>query len=193
MSKENNDTIKGEDSPFGGNFVKDGKVYIMGNFDGTITNDVIPELMKLIEKKKEERNAVIEIFINSHGGYGDQLLALISVLNIAKATGIAIVTYNLGIAYSCGSILAIHGDHRLMASHATNLMHLGCCGGINSTFEQLERNTKRQKKWLNQIVQWYVERTKLSKTKILEYLKDDCCYFDAKECLKYGLCDEIIK
>lgn len=193
MSKENNDIIKGEDSPFGGNFVKDGKVYIMGNFDGTITNDVIPELMKLIEKKKEERNAVIEIFINSHGGYGDQLLALISVLNIAKATGIAIVTYNLGIAYSCGSILAIHGDHRLMASHATNLMHLGCCGDINSTFEQLERNTKRQKKWLNQIVQWYVERTKLSKTKILEYLKDDCCYFDAKECLKYGLCDEIIK
>lgn len=195
MSKEdkNNDMLKGETSPFGGNFVKDGKVYIMGEFDGSISYEVIPEMMKLIEKKKEERHPVIEIFINSHGGYGDQLQALISLIQIAKANGIAIATYNMGIANSCASILAIHGDHRLMTSHATNLMHLGQTGDYNSTFSQLDRNTKRQKKWFNQIVQWYVDHTKLSKAKILEYLKDDCCYFDAKECLKYGLCDEIIK
>ena len=52
-------------------------------------------------------------------------MGLISVIDIAKSHGIKIVTYNIGVAYSCGSMLSILGDYRIMHKYATNLPHLG--------------------------------------------------------------------
>lgn len=176
----------------GENFVKNDRVYILGSFDDSISQRVIPEFVSLIEKKRTERFAQIEIFINSYGGYGHVLLSLLSVISIAKMWGIKIITYNLGAAHSCGSILFIHGDTRRMFKYATSVMHLGCNGEHWTTFEQLDRVTVTSKKWFNTIVEWYANNTRMKKSQIIKVLKDDKFSMDAKQCLKYGFCDEII-
>lgn len=174
------------------NFVKDGTVYILGPFDDSIARKVIPDLVKLIEFKKSQRDPQIDIYINSFGGYSHQLIALLTLIQQAKKSGIKIVTYNMGVAMSCGSILAIAGDERKMYRYACNLAHLGFIGDGVSTFEQIDRTSKHWKWWFNCIVKLYLENTKCTKKQIEAILKDDNCYMTPEECLKLGICTEII-
>lgn len=47
------------------NFVCDDKVYILGDFDRSISSEVIPGLMNIITMKRNTVNPIIEIYINS--------------------------------------------------------------------------------------------------------------------------------
>ena len=174
------------------NFVKDGKVYILGPFDRSISQNVIPGMADIIGTVASEKNATMVIYINSFGGYVSELLSVLSMIELAKHVGITVITHVIGCAYSCGSILAIHGDHRLMYRNANHLMHLGSQGAVSETHEQLKRNTKRAKKWFDTIVKMYVDHTKMTEEQVRKILSDDSYYIDAKECKKLGLCDEII-
>jgi len=192
--KETAETTSETNSIFSGpcdNFVKDGTVFILGDFDSTISKNVIPEIVKMIEEKKKMSEPKIDIYINSFGGNVHELMGLLSVLQLAKNSRIAICTYNIGVAHSCGSLLFIFGDTRVMYRNAESLMHLGCTGDFYSTYEQLERSTNRTKWHFNRIVNMYVEHTKMNRKKIEKLLKDDNCYMDAETCLKNGICDAI--
>ena len=70
------------------NFVKDGRVYIMGPFDRSISSKVIPDFIGLIDCIRFSKQPAIEIFINSGGGYSSELYALLSVIDMAKEEGI---------------------------------------------------------------------------------------------------------
>jgi ATP-dependent protease ClpP protease subunit len=96
------------------------------------------------------------------------------------------------VAYSAGSILAAYGDYRTMSRYSDHLLHLGCAGAEFSTFEQLKREAENNVKHFNKILQIYSEHTKIPKKKLTEMLKDDKLYLDADQCLKYGICDEIV-
>lgn len=174
------------------NFVKDGKVYILGPFDRSISQNVIPGMAEIIGEINGHKDAALVIYINSFGGYLAELLSVLAMIELAKHLGITVVTHVLGAAFSCGSILAIHGDHRLMYRHATHLMHLGQHGAGYETYEQLDRSTKHAKKMLDMIVKMYVDNTKMTEAQVKKIMEDDNCYLDAKECKKLGLCDEIL-
>lgn len=174
------------------NFIRGNRVYILGLFDRSISSEVIPGLIELIDMMEVSKDPVIEIYINSHGGYACELLGLLSVLNIARSKGIKIVTYNIGIAYSCGSLLTVYGDERYMMSYAENLPHLGQTSMQPTTIEQLERGTKHIAEWFSKIIDIYLNHSKLSKKELTRILKDDDCYLNAEECIKYGFCDKII-
>jgi ATP-dependent protease ClpP protease subunit len=175
------------------NFIHNGKIYILGEFDSSISTNIIPGISDLIgmNASEKEPNPLV-IYINSHGGLASELFGLLSMLEIAKSMGIQIITYNLACAYSCGSLLAIHGNQRLMYKNAFNLMHLGSAGFESKSFEELDRNHKHTKQYFDMIVRMYVEHTKMDEEKVRHLLKDDSCFLNAKECLKYGLCDAII-
>ena len=160
-------------------------------FDRSISSEVIPGLMSIITMKRNTIDPVIEIYINSHGGYAHELFGLMSIIDIGRLYGIKFITYNLGLAASCGSLLAVYGDHRYMSKYATNLMHLGQAGSMFSTFKQMERQNENNKKHFNKIIDIYAATTKIDKKKITELLTEDSLYLDPKQCLKYGLCDEI--
>ena len=174
------------------NFVKDGKVFILGPFDRSISQNVVPELIDLIGSEALSKEPLIPIYVNSYGGYVAELLSLLSLLDLAKAAGVQIWTYNLGVAFSCGSMLAVYGDKRYMGRYATNLMHLGSIDSKSHTLVQLDRNHEYDKGHFNRIVDIYAKHTKMTQDAIEKALADDCFYLDAKQCLKLGLCDEII-
>lgn len=121
-----------------------------------------------------------------------ELFGLLSILQIAKSMGISIITHNIGIAYSCASMLAVFGDYRTMSRYADNVAHFGTVGIEFKTFKQLDRENVYSKKHLNKIIDIYTEHTKLSKKELEDLLSDDKLHLDPKQCLKAGFCDKII-
>lgn len=180
------------DSTFKLNYVDNGSIYILGDFDETISQNVIPEFKKLIDSKKAFKDSTIDIYINSRGGYEKELMGMQMMCDLARKDGIKINTYVLGYAYSCGSLLAVYGDKRYMYKNASNLMHLGECSKPAKTPLQLERIKKHLDEFFESTIQTYVTRTKMPEKEIRKQLSDDRYYLNAQECLKYGLCDEII-
>lgn len=174
------------------NFVKNGKVYILGDFDDSISRYVIPDLADMIAEGAGQKETMIPIYINSWGGEADKLESILSLLSIANRNGIKIVTYNIGVAYSCGSMLAAAGDYRFMSKSARNMMHLGEIGSLSRTYEQLKRNSRDVKDFFDETVRFYRDHSKMTEKKIREILNDDMYWMGAKECLRLGLCDEII-
>jgi ATP-dependent protease ClpP protease subunit len=174
------------------NFIDNDNVYILGDFDETISENVIPGLYNMINKLTSTKNPNIEVFINSRGGYTSELHSLYYMLCIAKSRGIKITTNNMGMAFSAGSMLAVIGDHRRMFKYATNLMHFGQTGSRVETPKQQTRENKRVKEYFSYVVDVYKNHTKMDIKKIEEFMNDDLCYLNAKDCLKFGLCDEIV-
>lgn len=171
----------------------DGSVYILGEFDNTISQHVVPAFRQLIEEKSKERDSFITIYINSNGGYTHELFNLLALIDLAHSLGVGIVTIVMGRAFSCGSMLAIHGDHRVMYKYATNIIHLGRQGAFDiSTEKQIKRETSQMENHFANIRKIYKEHTRLPAKELEEALTDDSYFLTAEECLKYGLCDEIL-
>lgn len=173
------------------NCVKDNRVYILGPFDRSISSGVVPDLVELIEAAKFAKDPVIEIYVNSVGGIAAECMSLISLIDRAKASKIRIETYNLGIAYSCGSILSVMGDVKYMSKYAFNMPHLGQAFLCPTTVEQLDRGISHVSQWFTMLKEIYLRHTKIPKKKLEEIMKDDSYVMNAKECLQYGFCDVV--
>lgn len=174
------------------NYVRNGRVYILGDFDESISKFVIPDLNEMISDASGQRDVTIPFYINSDGGDASQLQSLLSLIGMAHQMGIRIMTFVIGNAYSCGSLLAVCGDIRLMGKGARHMMHMGEIGSSSKTYEQLKRNNKDAKDFFDETVKTYVEHTKMTDKQVREILKDDIYWMDAKQCLKLGLCDSIV-
>lgn len=174
------------------NFVRNGKVYILGDFDETISRYVIPDLTDMVAEGVNRSDLVIPFYINSYGGEANELDGLMSMINMAKSTGITIVTYNIGVACSCGSLLACVGDKRFMYRGASNLMHLGSIATESKTYEQAKRNSVLTKDFFDNTVRTYVENSKMDEKEVRRVLADDMFWMNAKECKKRGLVDYIV-
>jgi len=169
-----------------------GNVYILGEFDSTISQYVVPALLKKMQEEADKPDGQIWFYINSRGGYCSELYNLLSLIDMAKSMGIKIYTVVMGNAYSCGSMLAIHGDHRAIYKYGRHLAHLGQQADSVSTFKQIERSTTKMIEHFENIVQMYKDNTKMPEKMIREVLLDDSFYMNAEECKKYGFVDEII-
>ena len=71
------------------------------------------------------------------------------------------------------------------------LIHQLSSGAIGK-FEELMDDMENNKALMKAIKQIYLERTKIPENLLKEILKKDI-YFDAKQCLKYGLVDQILE
>ena len=67
------------------NFITDdGNVYILGDFDATISIYVIHALVSLVNALESQKNPKIHIYINSCGGSAYELFSMLAVLEDAK-------------------------------------------------------------------------------------------------------------
>ena len=117
---------------------------------------------------------------------------LLSLIELAHARGIGIVTIVMGRAFSCGSMLAIHGDHRVMYKYARHIIHLGQQGSTVTTEKQIEREHQSMIRHFSNIREMYKKLTKLPAKELEEALTDDSYSLSAEDCLRYGICDEIL-
>ena len=138
----------------------------------------------------KDNNEDINIFINSYGGFTDDLVAMIDTMNLVKND---ISTIGLGCCASCGAILLACGTpgKRYITENARVMIHqvsAGACGKVS----EMKITVDEAKRVNEQIATLLAKATKKPKKQILEDIKDDK-WFSAEEALEYGLVDKIIK
>ena len=172
------------------NFIENDIVFIYGKFDDTISTHVIPGFFDLVKNESKKKDGKIVIDINSHGGYTRILYQLLAIIENAKSKGVIVETRALGVAMSCGSILAASGTkgNRFISENTTHLCHLGSSGFRVYTDTQLDRLYKNSKTHFNRIRNLY---TKYAKIPDLEnVIKDDALFIYDEQCVEWGLADK---
>lgn len=129
----------------------------------------------------------IHLRINSYGG---SVFAAFGTIDYILRSKTPVYTYVDACAASAGTIMSVCGAKRFMGEHAYMLVHQ-LSSQHWGKFEELKDDMINSQNLMDRIKEIYNEKTKIPKTKMDEILKHDL-WWDAKQCLKYGLVDEII-
>ena len=129
----------------------------------------------------------IKVLINSGGG---SITAGISSMDTILRCKVPVETYVDGFCASAGTFLSVVGDTRFMSRNSYMLIHQLSTSfwGKYSEFEDEKQNLDLMMTTIKNV---YKKYTTVPMKKIDEILKHDLMW-DAKQCLEYGLIDEII-
>lgn len=129
----------------------------------------------------------IHLRVNSGGGNLLDGLALLDRIRTLKSE---VHTYVEGGVASAATFLTVVGKRRYIGKHSMMLIHQ--LSAFNSgNFEQLEDGQINYRRFMGIIKDVYKEYTKIPMKKLDEILKHDI-WLSSKECLEYGLVDEIL-
>lgn len=157
---------------------------------GEITDELVYSLiLQLRYLQADNPKEEIVIHINSPGGEVASGLALYDVM---KAISCPVKTICEGTAASMAAILFLSGDKREMLSHAKLMIHdpliHGSIGGNALQIERISRNLLKTREIIGTII---AEHTGRTLDEVYEKTAVDS-YFDAEECIKWGLADGIV-
>lgn len=132
----------------------------------------------------------INLYVNSYGGYVYEAMAIRNQLkrHPAKVTG-----YVDGFAASAASFILTACDEVKMYSNTMQMIHNAVNGAYgNATW--LRKVADDLDKIMEGNRQAYLEKSngKLTEDKLIELLEAES-WLTAKDCLEYGLCDEVIE
>lgn len=130
----------------------------------------------------------IKLHINSPGGSLFDGLAAVDYVRRSKAPVHSIIE---GMAASAATLISVMAHKRSINKHSYMLIHQLSSGAIGK-FEELMDDMENNKALMKAIKEIYLARTKIPENLLKEILKKDI-YFDAKQCLKYGLVDQILE
>lgn len=132
----------------------------------------------------------IKIYIDSYGGYVYQCYGLLSVMNSSKTPIHTIVT---GAAMSCGFMILIHGHKRFGYKLSTPLYHqIG--GGTYGKVKDMEEHLVESKRLQKKLEELTLQKTNITKKQLKKiYKRKIDWYMSAKEALRLGVIDKIIK
>jgi ATP-dependent protease ClpP protease subunit len=145
---------------------------------------------KYIQEKLEESKDVTEIniFINSYGGEVKEGLAIYNQLKRHPAQK---TVYIDGFACSIASVIAMAGDRIIMGDNTLMMIHHASMAAFGNA-EELRKAANDIEVIDRASCSSYLTRAgdKLTEETLNELL-DSQTWLDAKQCLQYGLCDEI--
>lgn len=182
----------------------DALVYLKNNhlyFHTEVTEDSVDKVKKLMRQywnkvsqiKRTHECAEVKpkplyLHIFSPGGCVYSGFSLYDfVLEYRKK--IPVYTIVEGMVASAATFFSIAGTKRFITPNSYILIHQ-LSTIIGGNFEQVQDGYDNSKKSMEKIMELYKTHTKINKKKIPNILKHDLNW-DAKECLRYGLVDEI--
>lgn len=194
------------------NYILGNGVFILNGFSSDTTNAMLGELANLVNsltpcpqisakykitspyELPSADTPVIDVYINSNGGEASILNSILTLLNIAKHRGAIIRTTVLGKAYSCGSLLAIHGTpgYRIMSHDAEHLVHFGRSNTCVTNETEIPGALKRMQQHETSGKEMYLANTKITKEKLQALYKNDYGFVNATNALKWGFCDWVL-
>lgn len=132
----------------------------------------------------------IKLYIDSYGGYVYQCFGLLGIMDKSVVPVHTIVT---GAAMSCGFLIAITGHKRFAYDTATHMYHQVSTGFAGKT-KDMEEDLEEVKRLQSILEEHTLERTKMTRAQLDEnYKGKKDWYINAKQALKLGIIDEIIK
>ena len=178
-------------------YVEDNHIY----FKTDVDVDSINKLCKLIREYQSKLYSLktnvkigkfepspLFIHITSYGG---DLYQGFLGYDYIKSSPLVIHTVVEGYAASAGTLLSIAGKIRYITPTSIMLIHQ-LSTGMHGKFSEIEDDYQNSKQDMTRICDLYYNGClkKMTKAEIRDHLKHDK-WFDAKKCIKMGLCDEI--
>lgn len=142
------------------------------------------------EKLKKYERPVIELLINTYGGEIFAGNALISAITTSKTK---VHTICIGHAKSMGFSILISG-HKRFAHSMDSIMYHQLSHGVRDTLKQMEWTVEEDKIVQRGLNKFIIKKTNITKKQLKSYNdKNKNWYMTAKQALKLGVIDEIIK
>ncbi len=167
---------------------------------GDVEQSKMLYLTKTLKEKENEllsRQAIwrleeippIHLHIQSDGGMAHSGFGGYDLIRDSK---LPIYTYIEGFVASAATLLSIAGTKRYMTKNSFLLIHqLRHMHWGTYTHAELKDELKNSEALMKALTRIYRESTKLPEDILLELMSKNL-YFNAEECLKYGIVDEII-
>lgn len=133
----------------------------------------------------------ITIYIDSYGGYGDSLMAMIDIM---ESVPNPFVTVAVGKACSCGAILLSAGDQRYCGRNTRVMIHRSSAGSYGN-MRNLTSDIKEMERFDHIIMDMFAKNCGLKdKNELFAILKDrdlDDLWLSATEAKSFGLVDHV--
>ena len=183
------------------NFIHPTSVQIVDNniyFYGSITSESCKELndaLLLLDKNSKIFSVnfgidppPINLHIQSEGG---SLMNTFYIVDLIKHLQTPVYTYVDGYVASAGSLISVMGTKRYMTKNSFIMIHQLSSSLGEGKFNDLDDNMDNLNKFMNTIVNIYLEKTKIPIVELNTILDHDL-WMTSNECLEYGLVDEIL-
>ena len=183
IKKKNDDSEKEEEEPLDITVIRN-HIYFYSDVD----TKPIKQLNQAINALNEPGKCYPEIWIHINS-YGGDVYDALAAVDTIQASPTPIVTIIEGIAASAATLISISGDRRLIRPNAAMLIHQMRCGfyGKNQDAKDEMNNINKMEAKLTAL---YLNNTKLTKSKLKRIICRENEY-DAEDCKKMGLVDEI--
>ena len=147
------------------------------------------KMSTLYQQLDAQKKLPIDIHIHSSGG---SLTSGLYMYDLIKRIKSPVHTHVEGLAASAATLLSIAGDHRTMTKNSMMLIHQPSLT-IQSQlkFEDTRDQYVNMKKYMDVMIDIYLEETKLDKDDLLNLIKNEQM-MTSSECMQYGFIDEII-
>lgn len=146
---------------------------------------LIRQLLEFDRENQEE----ITIFINSPGGSVVQLFAILDTMDMIKSP---VKTVVMGMAASAAAVIAAVGDTRLITENSEFMIHEISTFAFGTT-SQIDEDMERVSKMEVKLLKILSKHTGKSVEKLKALTKKTDKFFSAKESVRFGLADKVIK
>lgn len=163
--------------------------------DSEITDGLLELVQYILRWNREDKDISpeerqpIKVFINSLGGDLEVAKTLIEIFNLSKTP---IHTYSFGSCASAASMVYLSGDRRYALPNTTFVFHKGSLAGLSGDFQEVQSFMKDYEQQVQELVNYYKEKTTYSPEVIEEKLNQGDWYVKVSEGLENGVVDEII-
>jgi ATP-dependent Clp protease protease subunit len=161
-------------------------VFLVGEINHVSASNVI---MRLLYLQSVKRDADINLYINSPGGVVDDTLAIYDIMRFLTCD---IATYCIGRAESGGAVVFMAGKKgkRFILPNAKVMIHQPF-GGVYGQAADIEIQAEEILKTKDTLINIMSRCSGQTPERIREDSERDR-FFDAKQSLAYGICDEIL-
>lgn len=130
----------------------------------------------------------INLHIQSEGG---SLMNTFYVMDLISSLKTPVYTYVDGYVASAGSLISVMGKKRYMTKNSFIMIHQLSSSLGEGKFNDLDDNMENLNKFMDTIRKVYFDKTKIPVSELNNILEHDL-WMNSKECLEYGLVDEIL-
>ena len=161
-------------------------VFMVGEINHVSASNCIMRLLYLQSVKKDQD---INLYINSPGGVVDDTLAIYDIMRFMTCD---VATYCIGRAESGGAIMFMAGTKgkRYILPNAKVMIHQPF-GGVYGQAADIEIQAEEILKTKDTLVKIMAKCTGQTTERVREDSERDR-FFDAKQAVAYGICDEIL-
>ena len=172
-------------------------VYLCSDINSEGIKEVMSQLLHIINMDKQGMETFrnyklkpIYLYVQSFGGSVYDMFALIDII---ESSTTPIMTICTGYCMSAAALIFMAGHARYMFKNSTLMLHQMssiALGKINDLVLDVKEQNKLHKKMMK-----FIKKHSDLPKKYLKHIDGDKqdVYLSAKNCIKYGICDEIFE